>query len=66
MSVNTIKIKLRKPQLTPGLNVLDLIIDPNGEKVVKQTQHKDTDRAFKKFVEDITKVAKELADARIE
>ena len=66
MEVNTIKIEIRKHHVTPGINVLDLIIDANGEKVVKQTQHKDTDRAFKKFVEDVTKVAKELAEARIE
>ncbi len=66
MEVNIIKIEIRKHHVTPGLNVLDLVIDANGEKIVKQTQHKDTDRAFAKFVEDVTKVAKELAEARIE
>jgi hypothetical protein len=66
MEVNTIKLEIRKHHVTPGLNVLDLIIDANGEKIVKQTQHKDTDMAYKKFVEDIIKVAKELANARIE
>lgn len=66
MEVNTIKIEIRKHHVTPGLNVLDLVIDANGEKLVKQTQHKDTDRAFAKFVEDIIKISKELAFARIE
>jgi len=66
MEVNTIKVEIRKHHVLPGVNVLDLIVDANGEKIVKQTQHKDEDRAFKKFVEDITKVAKELAEARIE
>jgi len=64
--VNTIKLEIRKHHVTPGLNVLDLIIDANGEKIVKQTQHKDNDMAYKKFVEDIIKVAKELSNARIE
>ena len=66
MEVNQIKVEIRKHHVTPGINVLDLVIDANGEKIVKQTQHKDTDRAYKKFVEDIIKVAKELAEARIE
>ncbi|NIQ02879.1 MAG: hypothetical protein GWM98_22975 [Nitrospinaceae bacterium] len=66
MQVNTIKVEIRKHHVTPGINVLDLVIDANGEKIVKQTQHKDTDQAYKKFVEDIVKVAKELAYARIE
>ena len=66
MEVNTIKLEIRKHHVTPGMAVLDLVIDANGEKIVKQTQHKDTDRAYKKFVEDIVKVAKELAYARIE
>ena len=66
MEVNEIKIEIRKHHVTPGIKVLDLIIDANGEKIVKQTQHKDTDRAYKQFVEDVIKVAKELAFARIE
>ncbi len=66
MEVNIIKLEIRKHHVTPGLNVLDLIIDANGEKIVKQTQHKDTDMAYKKFVEDIIQVAKDLANARIE
>jgi len=66
MEVNTIKVEIRKHHVTPGVNVLDLIIDANGEKIIKQTQHKDDDRAYKQFVEDIIKVAKELSNARIE
>lgn len=66
MEVNAIKVEIRKHHVTPGINVLDLIIDANGEKIVKQTQHKDTDRAYKQFVEDIIKVSKDLANARIE
>ena len=66
MEVKTIKVEIRKHHVTPGINVLDLVIDANGEKIVKQTQHKDTDRAYKKFVEDIIQVAKDLANARIE
>ena len=58
MEVNEIKIEIRKHHVTPGVNVLDLIIDANGEKIVKQTQHKDTDRAYKQFVEDVIKAAK--------
>ena len=46
MEVNAIKLEIRKHHVTPGLNVLDLTIDANGEKIVKQTQHKDTDMAL--------------------
>ena len=35
MEVNTIKIEIRKHHVTPGLNVLDLVIDVDGEKIVK-------------------------------
>ncbi|MDH5763721.1 MAG: hypothetical protein OEZ51_12115 [Nitrospinota bacterium] len=66
MEVKTIKVEIRKHHVTPGINVLDLHIDANGEKIVKQTQHKDDDRAYKQFVEDLIKVAKELSNARIE
>jgi predicted site-specific integrase-resolvase len=66
MEVKTIKVEIRKHHVTPGMNILDLVIDANGEKIVKQTQHKDDDRAYKQFVEDIIKVAKELSHARLE
>ncbi|MBT5027887.1 MAG: hypothetical protein HOH38_01125 [Nitrospinaceae bacterium] len=66
MEINEIKVEIRKHHVTPGLNVLDLVIDANGEQIRRQTQHQDTDKAFEKFVKDITKVAQELANARIE
>ena len=66
MEVNTVKIEIRKHHVTPGVNVLDLVIDANGEKIVKQTQHKDTDQAFQHFVKEAIRIAKELAEARIE
>ncbi len=66
MEVNTIKIEIRKHHVTPGVNVLDLIVDADGEKIVKQTQHKDTDQSYQKFVKDAIRIAKELAEARIE
>ena len=46
MEVNEIRIEIRKHHVTPGINVLDLVIDANGEQIRKQTQHKDDDKAF--------------------
>ncbi len=66
MEVNEIKVEIRKHHVTPGLNVLDLVIVAIGEQIRKQTQHKDGDQAFEKFVKDITKIAQELSNARIE
>ena len=66
MEINEIRVEIRKHHVTPGINVLDLIIDADGENIRQQTQHKDTDLAFQKFVKDITKVGQELANARIE
>ena len=67
MEINEIRVEIRKHHVTPGVNVLDLIIDTDGgENIRKQTQHKDTDQAFQKFVKDIVKVGQELANARIE
>jgi hypothetical protein len=66
MEVNEIRVEIRKHHVTPGVNVLDLVIDANGEQIRQQTQHQDSDKAFEKFVKDITKVAQELANARIE
>ena len=66
MDVKEIKIEIRKHHITPGINVLDLVIDVDGERLVKQTQHKDTDKAWQKFVEDAVRISKELAFARIE
>ena len=66
MEINEIRVEIRKHHVTPGVNVLDLIIDADGENIRQQTQHKDTDHAFQKFVKDITNVAQELANARID
>lgn len=66
MEVNTIKIEIRKHHVTPGVNVLDLVVDAEGEKIVKQTQHKDTDRAYQQFVKEAVRIAKELSESRIE
>ncbi len=66
MEINTIKVEIRKHHVTPGVNVLDLHIDANGEKIIKQTQHKDIDRSYQKFVEEIIRISKELADAPLE
>lgn len=66
MEVKTIKIEIRKHHVTPGLNVLDLVIETDEEKIVKQTQHKDTDQAFQTFAQEAVRIAKDLANARIE
>ena len=66
MDVNIIKIEIRKHHVIAGLNVLDLVIDVEGEKIVHQTQHKDTDNAYQKFVQEVVRIAKELSSARIE
>ncbi len=66
MEVNEIKIEIRKHHVTPGVYVLDLVVDALGEKIRKQTQHKETDRAFHKFIKDAVAIAKELSEARIE
>ena len=66
MEVNTIKIEIRKHHVTPGVNVLDLVVDAEGEKIVKQTQHKDTDRAYQQFVKEAVRIAKALSEAKIE
>ena len=66
MEVNAIKIEIRKHHITPGVNVLDLVIDAEGEKIVTQTQHKDTDKAFQRFVSEAIRIGKDLSSARIE
>ena len=66
MEVNELKLEIRKHHVTPGVNVLDLVIDTDGEKIKIQTQHKDTDRAFQQFVKDAISLGKTLSEARIE
>ena len=66
MEVNELRIEIRKHHVTPGVNVLDLVIDADGEKVKVQTQHKDTDRAFQQFVKDVINLGKTISEARLE
>ena len=66
MEVKDIKIEIRKHHITPGINVLDHVVDVDGERIVKQTQHKDTDKAWQTFVEEAVRIAKDLSNARIE
>ncbi|MBI4388785.1 MAG: hypothetical protein HY580_01280 [Nitrospinae bacterium] len=66
MEVKQIKIEIRKHHVTPGVNVLDLVIETDEEKLIKQTQHKDGDRAFQNFVKEAVRIAKELSFAKIE
>ena len=66
MEVNELRIEIRKHHVTPGVNVLDLVIDADGEKIKIQTLHKDTDRSFQQFVKDAINLGKTLSAARIE
>ena len=66
MEVNELKLEIRKHHVTPGINVLDLVIDADGEKIKVQTQHKDTDHSFQQFVKDAIALGKRLSEARIE
>ncbi len=66
MVVKQLKIEIRKHHVTPGVNVLDLVIETDTEKVVKQTQHKDGDKAFQNFVNEAIRIGKDLATAKIE
>ena len=66
MEVNILKIEIRKHHVTPGVNVLDLVIDADGEKIKVQTQHKETDSAFQQFVKDAINLGKTLSEARLE
>ena len=66
MDINELKLEIRKHHVTPGINVLDLVIDADGEKIKVQTQHKDTDRAFQQFVKDAILLGKNLSESRIE
>ena len=66
MQVKSLKIEIRKHHVTPGVSVLDLLIETDEEKLVKQTQHKDTDKAFQEFVKDAIRIGKDLVNARKE
>ena len=66
MEVKEIKIEIRKHHVTPGVNVLDLVVETDEEKIIKQTQHKDEDKAFQTFAQEAVRIAKDLANSRIE
>ena len=59
--VEELKIEIRKHHVLPGVNVLDLIMDVDGEKIMVQTQHQDGDEAFQKFSRDALKLGKTLS-----
>ena len=66
MDVTTIKIEIRKHHVLEGVKVLDLVIETDEENLVKQTQHKESDRAYQNFIKEAIRISKELAYARIE
>ena len=66
MEVKELKLEIRKHHVTPGISVLDLVIDADGEKIKVQTQHKDSDRAFQQFIKDAISLGKTLSEATIE
>ena len=59
--VEELRIEIRKHHVLPGVNVLDLVMDVDGEKIIVQTQHQDGDEAFQKFARDALKIGKELS-----
>jgi hypothetical protein len=66
MDIKQMRIEIRKHHVTPDVYVLDVAIESDAEKLVKQTQHKSDDQALKKFVEEAVRISKELAFARKE
>ena len=56
-----LKIEIRKHHVTPGVNVLDLVMDIDDEKLRVQTQHQDGDPAFQKFAREALKLAQDLS-----
>ena len=60
--VKELKIEIRKHHVTPGVNVLDLVMDIDGEKLKLQTQHQDGDPAFQKFAREFATLAKTLSE----
>ena len=59
--VEELQIEIRKHHILPGVNVLDLVMDVDGEKIMVQTQHQDGDEAFQKFARDALKLGKTLS-----
>ena len=66
MEVKELKLEIRKHHVTPGISVLDLVIDADGEKIKVQTQNKDTEHSFKQFLNSDIAWGKYLSEARIE
>ena len=60
-AIEELKIEIRKHHVLPGVNVLDLVMDVDGEKIMVQTQHQDSDEAFQKFARQALKLGKELS-----
>ena len=60
--INQLKFEIRKHHVTPGVKVLDLVMDIDGERIKSQTQHQDSDPAFQQFARDFTKLAKDLSE----
>ena len=40
-TIEELRIEIRKHHVLPGVNVLDLVMDIDGEKIMVQTQHQD-------------------------
>ena len=59
--VEELRIEIRKHHVLPGVNVLDLVMDVDGEKIMVQTQHQDGDEAVQMFARDALKIGKELS-----
>ena len=60
-TLEELKIEIRKHHVLPGVNVLDMVMDVDGEKIMVQTQHQDDDEAFQKFYRESLKLGKGLA-----
>jgi len=59
--IEELRIEIRKHHVTPGVNVLELIMDVDGEKINVTTQHQDDDPAFQKFGREALKLAQDLS-----
>ena len=60
--INQLKFEIRKHHVTPGVKVLEMVMDIDVERIKSQTQHQDSDPAFQKFARDFTKLAKDLSE----
>ena len=59
--IEELKIEIRKHHVLPGVHILDLAMDVDGDKIMVQTQHQEGDEAFKKFARDALKLGKTLS-----